>query len=439
MLKLRKNGLVSASIIVVALGLGSSVLSLIREQWIAHRFGVGGMMDMFSIAWAGPLFAAGLIGSAINAAVIPAYLRAQKAGESSRFLVNVGALVLVVAGAFSVIASISCWVLMPYLASGFDSVKLSGTRVLAALLSPLIVVHAFSSFLDGILNSRKSYVAAAIGASLIPIGAILIFASTSSIALWVIVAGLYVGYLLKVAAQVVYLRAMQRPSGEQQAFLRLNTWGRYIPLLKEASALLVSSAILGVLPIIGQAYAATFSTGSVASLAYAGKLVNLGLAMAGSAINAVLFPLLAEHALERASAAAEYGTQLALKVTLVTGLLALPVYLAAEPIVSFVFERGAFNGENVRQVAGIFRYMLLQVPFYVAGLILARVVVVLGISRVFVFGNILSLGIYWLACLLLTRFLGVQGIGLALAIVYFVSFLYLSACIRRNEIVLRLS
>jgi putative peptidoglycan lipid II flippase len=90
-------------------------------------------------------------------------------------------------------------------------------------------------------------------------------------------------------------------------------------------------------------------------------------------------------------------------------------------IVALLFERGAFTAEHTHRVAEVLRFAALQIPFYVIGVMLSRIVVALQ-------GSGFTLLLSWFSLMLniglnalLMRSMGVAGIALSTAFVYFVS------------------
>lgn len=423
--------LFSASVLVVCLGLLANLVGLAKEQLVAYFFGVGDELDVFIMGLTLPMLVSGLIGSSVTTAVIPGFLAAQKNGDEARFLLEVGGLLLFLV----LLAIVGCVVagvlLMPLLAQGFSSPKMAATISLVVALSPIILLQSLCALLDGVLNVQQRYVFTTFSNALIPFGTVILLLLWSPGGVLALCVGLYVGYFLKAILLVIALPRSMRVKPQQ--FLQWQaTYVRHKILIREFFFLLFSSAILGLLPVIGQAYAASLPAGSVASLNYASRVLGVGMAVVSGAINAIILPALAKQQLESAHKAVGMGTRLAMFSAVAGLVFMVPAYWLLEPTVRLLFERGAFVAENTSEVAGLLAYYLPYVPLYVAGLILARVVVSIGASRVFIVGNFISLILYWAACELLVRRFGLQGIAMALSLVYLVSFVYLHFSIRAH-------
>ena len=80
--------LISASIIVLLIGLVTSIVGLLKEIFVAHEFGTGSDIDIFYLGLTIPIFVATLFSSAINATVIPAYLQAKAENNTTDFFIS---------------------------------------------------------------------------------------------------------------------------------------------------------------------------------------------------------------------------------------------------------------------------------------------------------------------------------------------------------------
>lgn len=425
--------LLSASVLVMGLGLVANLVGLAKEQLVAYFYGASDTVDVFSLGLALPLLFSTLVGSSVNAAIIPAFMAARERGEDLRFLYEAGLLMMAFVLGVMALCAVAGAILMPYMAHGFSQQKLLTALTVVVVLSPIIVLQSLGSLMDGVLNSKQRYVLSSCSNALIPIGTVALLLLWPSGGVITLCIGLYLGYGMKALVLLSDLPAQFWTQFRTVRLEWLDMSRRHRPLIHEFMFLLFSSVILGLLPVIGQSYAASLPAGSVATLSYANRLLGVALVLVSGAINAIVLPALAQRQLQGADKAASLGIRLALLAVGIGFALAIPAYFLLEPVVELLFERGAFTNENTRQVAHVLVYYLPYVPLYVCGLILARVIVSIGASRVFVVGNILSLVLYWGACEVLVKRQGLAGIGMALTLVYLVSCLYLLFSIRMHS------
>lgn len=415
--------LVSASAIVIGLGLLSNIVGFIKELMVANYFGIGDVVDVFAMGFSLPLFFSGLCGSAIGAAVVPSYVMAKKEKKDSEFVGEISLLLGFILLLMALLCCLVAYLILPLMMEGFSESKKSLSLSVAFLLSPIVFLQGISSFIDSIYNVNERFLTNALMSIIIPLGTVFILLCCPSFSVWTLCYGLYVGYFLKIGFQFCL---MFKNESFLFKFHVKDILKKYNSLLLDSSYIALSSIVLGVLPLIGQSYAASLDVGAVSTLNYANKLSGIALAIAVGAINAVILPFLSKKVISHGSVvSAQIGSRIALSMLLMGFLCAIPVVYIIEPVVTVLFERGAFDKEHTVQVSSLLKFYLLYIPFYISGIVLARVVVSIGKSRFFIFGNVISLAIYYLSCNFFVREFGLSGIAISLTIVYFFSNVYL--------------
>lgn len=424
--------LLSSSIIIVLLGLVVSIVGLCKEIYVAHNFGTGDAIDIFTFGLSIPLFFVGVISSAISAVVVPAYLR-EKAVQNEKIFINE---TLVIFSAFLIISVLVSmmfvYFLLPLISQGFDAGKVNRSVWLGIVLSPLILFQSLSAFFDGILNVDK-YLYLNNGATLlIPLSTVLLLLLINSSNVYILCGGLYLGYFLKLIFQ--YICTSKQINKIQLRKIKKSSYIRHHLAIKEYFWILFSSIILGVMPVIAQSYMSALDNGSVASLGYASKLISMGLAILAGVVNAAIFPYLSKELLKDKESGIVFGKRVTSLLMLGVAVILVPIMYFAEPIVSLLFERGSFDAKSSHNVANVLEGLLLYVPFYVGGLILSKLILVLNKSSVFILGNILNIIVFMISCHYFIGLYQAQGVGMALAMVYGVSFFYLLFHVMRKTV-----
>ncbi len=421
--------ILTSSVIILVLGVVVNLSGLVKELFVAQRFGTGNQLDIFTMGFAIPLFLVGLSSSAMSSVVVPAYIASREHVRLAQFIPDAIRLVLLASGCQIVLSIVATMVLMPYMATGFDAEKLHQSMVVGLLLVPVILIQNLSSFLDSILNSEDKSIYNNTIALFLPLGTVILIVLTTSISPWVLCAGLVLGYSLKLAFQMYPFLQISRSYGAgythagvspSQPLVRRNQ-----ALIKEFGWLIFSSVILGLLPIIAQSYAASLYTGAVSSLNYANKLIGIGLVILSNVITVVFLPFISKEITRDTQAGVQVGVRLAVVVLVLLFVILIPVYFGLQPIVRLVLERGRFDRQSTAHVVEVLQMMIWYVPFYVSSTLLARLVVALNRSSVFIVGNIISLAVFALLAHAAVNHLGVGGIGVALTVVYAISFFYL--------------
>ncbi|WP_299029170.1 lipid II flippase MurJ [uncultured Thermanaerothrix sp.] len=182
-------------------------------------------------------------------------------------------------------------------------------------------------------------------------------------------------------------------------------------------------------------FAAQLGKGAVATLGYATRLIALATGLAATAIGRALLPVLAgvvakgDLKLGRA-----HVLQWAKLAAIGSGLVTILGWIAAPTVVTLVFQRGAFTAEDAAVVARVFRFALLQLPFYCFGIALVQWFAATRRYSVLTGTAVLGVLVKFALNVLFTRLLGVAGIALASAGLYLFTSVALLVMARRGQV-----
>lgn len=349
----------------------SRFLGFARDILIAATLGAGPVADAFFVAFKLPNFFRRLFAEgAFNAAFVPLFARQMAEGgrDAARgFAAEVLSVLVVTLLLFVTALQIAMpWVMQGF-APGFidDPARFDLAVVLAQITFPYLLFISLVSQLGGVLNALGRFAAAAatpIILNLCLIAAIVgltPFVDTPGHALaWgVAVAG---------AAQFIWLMvACHRADFE----LRLRR-PRLTPRVKRLLILMIPGAIgAGVVQVnllIDVVIASLLPAGSVSYLYYADRINQLPLGVIGVAVGTALLPLLSRQLRSGDDAAAAGSLNRALEFSL---LLTLPgaaaLLVMPTPVVSVLFERGAFGAAETSATAAALAAYAVGLPAYV--------------------------------------------------------------------------
>jgi len=404
-----------------------------RELVIAREFGVGSAMDAFFLAFMVPAFVVGVISGSLNAALIPTYLRVRdEEGRdaaqrlfSSVTIVTTGVLV-----AASALMALVFPLVVPLIASGFEPDEIALTRNLFLVLLPTIVLTGLSTMWAAVLNAGERFAFAAltpVATPLLTIVAVVVAAGAWGV--YGIVAGILAGGATEVA---LLARALKR-----HGVSITPRWHGLTPgtrtVLTQYGPMTVGSILMGSTLLVDQTMAATLGEGAVSALNYGQRIVSFAIGVTAIAVGTAVLPFFARMA------AAREWTQLrrTLNTYLVLlGALSIPLVAAlcvlARPLVALLFEGGAFTSDDTDVVSRIQVLFALQIPFYICGILVVRVIAALQRTVILMWGAVVSTIANVGLNALLMSLIGVEGIALSTSIVYAISFLFLWTAMRRN-------
>ena len=288
---------------VKAVALGSTLL-------IASFFGTGDDLEAFLIAFLLPSMGMSVICGAFRSALIPTYVQVREQYGSlhaqslfSRIMFVASGILLLSVGCFAVLVPY----LLPLLASGFPPTKLALAIQLSYLLLPVIAVKGVATIYGAALNAEERFSLVAAAPALIPASTILFMLlwpvpATRIYGLAVATIVGMVGELIAVSWALKLRGIALLPRRAASSAASRQVISQYFPIL--AGALLMSGTAF-----VDEAMAASLSAGSLASLSYGGRFVNVILQVLSGAIATAVLPFfskLVERAqLERAPIAAQ--------------------------------------------------------------------------------------------------------------------------------------
>lgn len=331
----------------------SRVLGFVRDIAIAATLGTGPVAEAFLIAFALPnMFRRFFAEGAFNMAFVPMFSKKLEAGDDAEAFARDAftglATVLVV---FTVLGV----VLMPWLVTAMAAGFLGDQRFDLAVLYgrvafPYILFVSLAALLSGLLNATGRFVAAAAAPVLLNV-LFLTGISAALLAGWPVGDALVATVPLAGLAQLALVWASARRAG----FTLLLRRPRLTPDLRRLAVIAAPAALAGgvvqINLLVGR-QVASFFEGAIAWLSYADRLYQLPLGVVGIAVGIVLLPDLSRRlqagdtpgGRDAFNRACEFS--LALTIPAAAALILVPV-----PIVSVLFERGAFDSDDAAATA----------------------------------------------------------------------------------------
>jgi putative peptidoglycan lipid II flippase len=339
--------LLKSTAVIGSCTLLSRVLGFVRDVTIASALGASMYSDAFFVAFKLPNFLRRLFAEgAFNAAFVPQYagmLAVDGKEKAKRFSNEAMSFLLVVLLIVSGLCILAMPWLMYVLAPGFESnpAKFDLTITLTRITMPYIIFISLVSLLGGILNSSDKF--AAVAATPVIMNLCLIVVpyfiedltptGAHALAIAVMVSGVMQWlWLVYFCAKRDLLPKLVRP--------------RLTPEVKKLLKLIAPAALgAGVVQanlFIDLIIASQFSSG-VSYLYYADRINELPLAVIGIAVGTALLPMLSRQIREGKLDQAFHSQNKALELTFFLSLpSAIALLVIAEPIISVMFERGAF-------------------------------------------------------------------------------------------------
>ncbi|MBY6201357.1 murein biosynthesis integral membrane protein MurJ [Maritalea mobilis] len=365
--------LIAGFITVGGWTLGSRILGFVRDILIAAFMGVGPVSEAFFVAFALPnLFRRFFAEGAFNTAFVPMFSKKLEGEEDpKRFARDAFSLLATVLIALTLIAQVAMPWFVLGMASGFaGDVRFDLAVDFGRIAFGYIIFISLAALLSGLLNSTGRFAAAAAAPILLNVILISLLLATdqgwlSGVTVDVEGAGrdaeliglnygtvLVWGILFAGVAQMALVWVAAARAG----YRLLPHWPRLTPDMKKLAVIMLPAMLAGgvvqINLLVGRQVASFSAEGAISWLSFADRLYQLPLGVVAIAIGIVLLPDLSRrlqagdaeggrHALSRAGEIC-----LALTVPAAVALVVVPV-----PLVSVLFERGAFEADDTAATA----------------------------------------------------------------------------------------
>ncbi len=228
--------------------------------------------------------------------------------------------------------------------------------------------------------------------------------------IWGTVAGFCL-HLLTLALPLIWRGEMEWPKFSSKSSQWPNFW-------KGFGILLIGSALGSLVGIVDQFFAAKLSSGSIATLGYANRVIALLMSLGATAISRATLPVFSNIKTQEDQNLKKIA-MFWMRLMLFLGILvAAGSWWFAPWIIQILFERGAFTAENTLLVSDLFRYGLTQVPFYFGTLVIITLLATYGKHKMMSICGVSNLVVKTAANYFLVPVLGLKAIVVSTGIMY---------------------
>ncbi len=417
-----KRQIAKAATLVMALFILSRALGLVRQMVIGAMFGTSGALDAYMAAARIPeMIFLVVAGGALGSAFIPTFAdhlaQNDRAGawRLASSVINLALLALTLATGLMIILAPT--LVRALIAPGFDAQQQALTvRLLRVmLLSPII--FGVSGVIMGALNAHQHFLLPALAPSLYNLA---IIGGALLLGPHIDVMGLALGGLIGAGLHLlVQLPGLLHYGARYTLTLGLNT-----PGVREVGRLMaprvLGTAIAQLNFVVNNSLASGMGVGAVSAINYAWLLMLLPQGVFAQAVGTAAFPTFAEQAAQ--------GKRAELRHTLSSTLRAIfslcfpatvGLIVLSRPLVSLLFERGAFKTGSTEAVAWALAFYALGLMGHAGLEIIARAFYALHDTLTPVWVGALTMGLNVALSLTLPGAFGSLGwpshAGLALA------------------------
>jgi putative peptidoglycan lipid II flippase len=402
--------------------LASRLLGFARDSLAAALLGTGPVADAFLLAFQLVNVIRRMLGEgALNAALIPAWMRVRDSNGILAASAFAGA-VLGTASVALIVLAVIAGVLMPLLlmllAPGFagrESLQLAVTD--ARLMLPYLAFAGPVAVTMGLLNAQHRFATAAFSPLLFNMALIVVVAALLLMGRDPQSAALAMAATVGVAG-FLQLLVLTIPNGGRKLAspLRVSFDPEMRAFFRKAIPGMIASSGPQLLIVAGAIVAST-SPSAVSWLYFANRLIELPLGMVGVAMGTVLVPeitrALSSDDRPALINAESRGLELAAGIALPA---ALGLVVLNEPIVRLLFEHGAFTAADTRATAFTLSCLALGLPAHVLIKALSPAFFARGNTMTPLLAALKGIAVAIVLAVVLGQHFGIGGIAAAMAI-----------------------
>ena len=347
--------------------LASRVVGFVRDVMMAAYLGTGPVAEAFLIAFSLPnMFRRFFAEGAFNMAFVPMFAKKYEAGDDPQGFARdaywgmAGVLI-----AFTLAGMLVMPFLVWAMAAGFvGDARFDLAVTFGTIAFPYILFISLTALLSGMLNATGRFFAT----SFVPIlmnGLFVVAMLLADHMGWPM--GLTLAWTVPVTgvAQLWFTWSAVRRAGFTLPF----RWPRLTPELRRLAVIAAPAVLAGgvvqINLIVGR-QVASFTEGAVAWLSYADRLYQLPLGVVGIAVGVVLLPDLSRRLRAGDGAGGQASFNRAIEFALALTLpAAVALVVIALPLISVLFERGAFGPDDTANTALALAVYGLGLPAFV--------------------------------------------------------------------------
>lgn len=413
-----KSGQIAAVIVA------AKVISFYREILVAKALGTTEIADAFILAMVLPNFIVNVVAGSFSSSLMPALFRRMRHAGNAGAQELINSAILLGGGAtllLSALLFISARHNLKILSHDLPASTISIALPVYWTLLPTIVLNSLATIWTVVANSADRYFIAAARTVITPllvIVVLLLYPNTSSA--YVVAFTVLLGSVLETAVMASVVRNV--------GFRVLPVWRKMDPdvilMLRQYAPVAAGASLLSFTSVYDQYMAASVGSGSVAIFGYSTRIVSAVLGTLVAAMGTVIMPLYSRaYADQDWSQLRHLLTKLLVPAFIGGALLSLGFSLTSSHLTNLFYGTGKISPDDLHSIANLQAIYACQIPFYLGGIIVVRLISAIQRNGYFLFSTAVSITLSVTLNSLLVPRLGLISLCLVTTAVYIVSLL----------------
>lgn len=416
------------------------VFGFIRDVMMTALMGATALNDAFIVAFKLPNFFRSLFAEgAFNVAFVPMFskINAKEGhGPAFKFANNTFNIMVIFLTLFCVVVIIFMPWVMKYVAYGFTKTpeRMALAVDFGRIAFPYILFISLVALFSGMLNGLHRFAAASFAPTLLNIamiGAMLLSYYVPVNLGFLLVWGVIIGGIAQLALVIIAAKRLK-------FFFKLG-WPRYTEdtkeMLRKMGPSALSAGVTQINLLIGMTISSILPAGNITYFSVAERIYQLPLSIIGVSFGTALLPILSQRLAhgdgdgfqKKMSDSLNYSLLVAIPCT-------ITLMVIAEPIVKIMFERNAFDAEDVAATAVVLAAFASGLPAYIMSKIFSAGFFAQGDTKTPTRLAIVAVGINTALNLYLIEIWGIAGIAWATSLASWFNALMLMLILRLRGI-----
>ncbi len=404
------------SIFLMILTIIAKFFGLFREKALAHFFGIGAMSDIFLVAFSLPLIFSNVLTGAIANSFIPVFNKANEdKGEDTAngFMSSAINYIGIFSAILSLLLIIFARPLVKLMAMGFVEESFETAVYFTRLAMVSVFFTSVFSVFKAYLQIKRNF---------------FISVSHSILMNLILIFGLYYGNktgnrniigvfipLSFILQYIIFLPFIKKNGFTYSPKIEKNEYLNQA--INSVVPIIISSSVIELNFLVSKSVASVLFSGAISALNYAYKLQSFITGIILTAIITVVYPQMAKSGAEGDMEGLDKTTRDALSMLSVLIIpAAIGLFVLAKPIVSLLFLGGEFTLSDVDITANVLRFYALATVGISAREVLSRVFYTVNENKTPLINSVEMVVINLVLSIVLSRFMGIEGLGLATGI-----------------------
>ncbi|WIV12111.1 murein biosynthesis integral membrane protein MurJ [Proteiniborus sp. MB09-C3] len=403
-------------LILIIISISSKIIGFVRDIVLSYYYGISFVADAYLISTTLPLTIFAFVGVGIATTYIPLYNSIENdfgVSEAEKFTNDVVNFILVLCSIIVIIVLLFTVPVIKLFASGFNNEVLD-------LTVSLTRISVFGIYFTGLVFVFKSYLQIKnnfVIPGLIGIPSNLIVIASISLSGAFGTRLLAIGSVLAVFAQVLFLTPSLNKNGYKYR-MRFNPKSNHLKqMIKLALPASLGVSVDQINVLIDRTIASNLIIGGIAALNYSNRLIYFVQGLFVTSIATVFYPRISKMLAQNE----KVGFKKSIQESIIGMVLliipsAIGLMILSKPIIEMLFGRGAFNSQAIKLTSSALFFYSLGIVGVGLREILSRVFYAMQDTKTPVINASLGMVMNITLNIILSRYIGINGLALATSI-----------------------